>query len=168
MSTVRRPAVGSAEPPAAPPAEPAARRRVGYLPEHFRFQEWATGAELLDFHGRLAGLVIGIGVHPGKTPLFSPEEKIEMLKAINDDADRVTRILTETGLEAPRLKLEITESAFMEDLEAAIALLWQLKSTGIRLSIDSNPALSTDFEYASSGATSFFDTSSKSCPTPFW
>ena len=26
-------------------------------------------------------LVIGIGVHPGKTPLFCPEEKIEMLKA---------------------------------------------------------------------------------------
>jgi pantetheine-phosphate adenylyltransferase len=26
-------------------------------------------------------LVIGVGVHPGKTPLFSPEEKIEMLKA---------------------------------------------------------------------------------------
>ena len=26
-------------------------------------------------------LVIGIGVHPGKTPLFSPEQKIEMLKA---------------------------------------------------------------------------------------
>jgi ABC-2 type transport system ATP-binding protein len=39
-----------------PPAEPAARRRIGYLPEHFRFQEWATGTELLDFHGRLAGL----------------------------------------------------------------------------------------------------------------
>jgi pantetheine-phosphate adenylyltransferase len=26
-------------------------------------------------------LVIGIGLHPGKAPLFSPEEKIEMLKA---------------------------------------------------------------------------------------
>jgi pantetheine-phosphate adenylyltransferase len=26
-------------------------------------------------------LVIGIGVHPGKTPLFTTEEKIEMLKA---------------------------------------------------------------------------------------
>jgi pantetheine-phosphate adenylyltransferase len=26
-------------------------------------------------------LVVGIGVHPGKTPLFSPDEKIEMLKA---------------------------------------------------------------------------------------
>jgi ABC-2 type transport system ATP-binding protein len=39
-----------------PPTDPAARRRVGYLPEHFRFQEWATGTELLHFHGRLAGL----------------------------------------------------------------------------------------------------------------
>ena len=37
--------------PSRPPA-----RRVGYLPEHFRFQEWATGAELLGFHGRLAGM----------------------------------------------------------------------------------------------------------------
>jgi pantetheine-phosphate adenylyltransferase len=26
-------------------------------------------------------LVVGIGVHPGKTPLFSPAEKIEMLEA---------------------------------------------------------------------------------------
>jgi pantetheine-phosphate adenylyltransferase len=26
-------------------------------------------------------LVVGVGVHPGKTPLFSPEEKIEMLRA---------------------------------------------------------------------------------------
>lgn len=25
-------------------------------------------------------LVVGVGVHPGKTPLFTPEEKIEMLK----------------------------------------------------------------------------------------
>jgi ABC-2 type transport system ATP-binding protein len=36
--------------------DPRARRRLGYLPEQFRFQEWATGEELLDFHGRLAGL----------------------------------------------------------------------------------------------------------------
>jgi ABC-2 type transport system ATP-binding protein len=39
-----------------PPGDPEARRRVGYLPEHFRFQEWATGVELLGFHGRLSGL----------------------------------------------------------------------------------------------------------------
>jgi len=26
-------------------------------------------------------LVVGVGVHPGKAPLFSPEEKVQMLKA---------------------------------------------------------------------------------------
>ena len=51
-----RPSGGQALVFGRPPAGPAARRRIGYLPEHFRFQEWATGAELLDFHGRLAGL----------------------------------------------------------------------------------------------------------------
>ena len=32
------------------------RRRVGYLPENFRFHDWLTGAALLEFHARLAGL----------------------------------------------------------------------------------------------------------------
>ena len=39
-----------------PVGEPAARRRIGYLPEHFRFQDWATGTKLLEFHARLAGV----------------------------------------------------------------------------------------------------------------
>jgi ABC-2 type transport system ATP-binding protein len=51
-----RPTAGEARVFGRPPADPAARRRLGYLPEHFRFQEWATGVELLDFHGRLSGL----------------------------------------------------------------------------------------------------------------
>jgi ABC-2 type transport system ATP-binding protein len=51
-----RPSGGQALVFGRPPTDPAARRRVGYLPEHFRFQEWATGVELLDFHGRLSGL----------------------------------------------------------------------------------------------------------------
>src|SRR5690242_13128766 len=33
-----------------------ARARLGFLPEHFRFQDWLTGRELLDVHGRLYGL----------------------------------------------------------------------------------------------------------------
>jgi len=33
-----------------------ARARVGFLPEHFRFQDWLTGRELLRFHGRLFGI----------------------------------------------------------------------------------------------------------------
>lgn len=32
------------------------RRRVGFLPENFRFYEWLTPPELLHFHGRLCGV----------------------------------------------------------------------------------------------------------------
>jgi ABC-2 type transport system ATP-binding protein len=39
-----------------PAGDREARRQVGYLPENFRFHDWLTGAGLLDFHGRLAGL----------------------------------------------------------------------------------------------------------------
>lgn len=55
-------------------------------------------------------LVVGIGVHPGKTPLFSPDEKIEMLKA---DTAAVVR---KTGC-----KIEITtfKTLTIEAAEAA-------------------------------------------------
>jgi ABC-2 type transport system ATP-binding protein len=39
-----------------PAGDAAARQQVGYLPENFRFHDWLTGAELLDFHARLAGM----------------------------------------------------------------------------------------------------------------
>ena len=32
----------------------AAKRRIGFLPEQFRFHEWLRGVEFLDFHGELA------------------------------------------------------------------------------------------------------------------
>ncbi len=32
------------------------RRHAGYLPENFRFHDWLTGAQLLDFHARLSGV----------------------------------------------------------------------------------------------------------------
>lgn len=37
------------------PGTRAVQRRIGYLPELFRFPSWLTGRELLEFHGRLAG-----------------------------------------------------------------------------------------------------------------
>src|SRR5512143_4022344 len=40
----------------APLGDRRARARLGFLPEHFRFQDWLTGRELLHFHGRLLGL----------------------------------------------------------------------------------------------------------------
>ena len=35
------------------------RRKIGFLPEHFRFYEWLTPAELLRLHGRLCGMAAG-------------------------------------------------------------------------------------------------------------
>ena len=40
----------------APLGDRAARSRIGFLPEHFRFHETLTATELLRFHGRLYGL----------------------------------------------------------------------------------------------------------------
>ncbi|HHW40465.1 MAG TPA: ABC transporter ATP-binding protein [Syntrophomonadaceae bacterium] len=34
----------------------AGRRRVGFLPENFRYHDWLTARELLEFHGKLHGL----------------------------------------------------------------------------------------------------------------
>jgi len=39
-----------------PIAMPAARAKVGYLPEHFRFHEWLRADEFLDLHARLSGV----------------------------------------------------------------------------------------------------------------
>src|SRR4029453_3786758 len=47
---------GSAEVLGRPAGDPAGRRRLGYLPENFRFPEWATGTDLLRFHAELAGM----------------------------------------------------------------------------------------------------------------
>jgi ABC-2 type transport system ATP-binding protein len=47
------PTAGRASLLGAPIGDRRARARVGVLPEHFRFQEWLTGRELLRFHGRL-------------------------------------------------------------------------------------------------------------------
>ncbi|MGQ0523404.1 MAG: putative bifunctional diguanylate cyclase/phosphodiesterase [Betaproteobacteria bacterium] len=49
---------------------------------------------------------------------------------------RVGEILESTGLEAGCLELEITESLVMQDVEAVIGKLKELKALGIQLSID--------------------------------
>jgi ABC-2 type transport system ATP-binding protein len=40
----------------APIGDRATLARVGFLPEHFRFQEWLTAAEFLQLHGELLGM----------------------------------------------------------------------------------------------------------------
>ncbi len=47
------PTGGAADVLGRPMGDVATRRRVGFLPEHFRFHDWLTGEEFLNLHGRL-------------------------------------------------------------------------------------------------------------------
>ena len=49
---------------------------------------------------------------------------------------KVTAVLRQTGLEASRLELEITESAAMRDPEISIRILGNMKSKGVHIAID--------------------------------
>ncbi|WP_293330802.1 EAL domain-containing protein [Microcoleus sp. CAWBG58] len=53
-----------------------------------------------------------------------------------DLVDRIQAILAETGLNAQSLKLEITESVVMDDVESAIEVLKQMKALNVKLGID--------------------------------
>ncbi len=53
-----------------------------------------------------------------------------------DLVDRIQAILGATGLNAESLKLEITESVVMDDVESAIAVLKHMKSLKVKLGID--------------------------------
>jgi EAL domain-containing protein (putative c-di-GMP-specific phosphodiesterase class I) len=51
-------------------------------------------------------------------------------------AQRIVRILAETGFPAERLVVEITESSLFADLELARTIVTSLKNQGIRLALD--------------------------------
>src|ERR1700730_12774257 len=50
------PTSGKAEILGRPAGDVKTRSKVGFLPEHFRFYDWLTPAELLKLHGRLYGM----------------------------------------------------------------------------------------------------------------
>src|SRR5512146_832570 len=50
------PTSGEAEILGRPAGDVKTRGKVGFLPEHFRFYDWLTSAELLQLHGRLYGM----------------------------------------------------------------------------------------------------------------
>jgi ABC-2 type transport system ATP-binding protein len=50
------PSSGQASLLGAPIGDRTILSRVGFLPEHFRFQDWLTAAEFLGYHGELLGL----------------------------------------------------------------------------------------------------------------
>ena len=51
-----KPSGGEAFVLGAPIGDVAIRRKIGFLPEDFRFYEWLTAEELLHLHGRLSGV----------------------------------------------------------------------------------------------------------------
>jgi ABC-2 type transport system ATP-binding protein len=51
-----RPTSGAAEVLGRPAGDIEARRRIGFLPEQFRFHDWLTADEFLGFHGSLYGM----------------------------------------------------------------------------------------------------------------
>ncbi len=50
--------------------------------------------------------------------------------------DQITDVLMTTGIDPASLKLELTESAVMENAESAISMLKEIKKTGVQVSID--------------------------------
>ncbi|MGH9947333.1 MAG: putative bifunctional diguanylate cyclase/phosphodiesterase, partial [Pyrinomonadaceae bacterium] len=50
--------------------------------------------------------------------------------------DQIKEIMKESGISPSSLKLEITESAVMENAESAIAMLQRIKAAGVSISID--------------------------------
>lgn len=54
------PTSGKADVLGRPAGDVKARSKVGFLPEHFRFYDWLTPAELLKLHGRLYGMSQGV------------------------------------------------------------------------------------------------------------
>ena len=67
----------------APIGDRETRRRIGFLPEHFRFHDVLTGRELLHFHGRLYGLLGG--------PLTRRIDELLDRVDLQDAADRPLR-----------------------------------------------------------------------------
>jgi diguanylate cyclase (GGDEF)-like protein/PAS domain S-box-containing protein len=73
---------------------------------------------------------------PSDKPLYMTVNLSAKQFAQPDLVDRVRSILTETEIDPAFLKLEITESVVMDNIDSAAAMLSQLRALGVRLSID--------------------------------
>lgn len=94
------PTAGSARILGKPLGDRSVRRKTGFLPENFRYQEWLTGMELLSFHGSLYGM--------------SREEK----------ARRIPQVLEQVGLgDKGRQKVGSYSKGMQQRVGLACALL---------------------------------------------
>jgi pantetheine-phosphate adenylyltransferase len=79
-------------------------------------------------------LVIGIGIHPGKTPLFSPEEKAEMIRADVAKIEKATgaKIVTVTfdGLTIDAAR-EVKATSIFRGLRDGTDLDYEMQMSGM-------------------------------------
>jgi diguanylate cyclase (GGDEF)-like protein/PAS domain S-box-containing protein len=73
---------------------------------------------------------------PADPPLFVTVNLSAKQFTQADLIDQVRKCLDNSGLDPNSLKLEITESVVMDNIETATAMLVQLRALGVRLSID--------------------------------
>jgi EAL domain-containing protein (putative c-di-GMP-specific phosphodiesterase class I) len=96
-------------------------------------------AEEIGLIGRLSEQVISEALREAVD--WDPEIRISVNISPSQLADgwlaqRIVRILSETGFPAERLVIEITESSLFADLEMARSIVTSLKNQGIRLALD--------------------------------
>jgi diguanylate cyclase (GGDEF)-like protein len=96
-------------------------------------------AEEIGLIGRLSEKVIGEALREAAD--WDPKVKISVNISPFQLADgwlaqRIVRILAETGFPAERLVIEITESSLFADLDLAKSIVTSLKNQGIRLALD--------------------------------
>lgn len=85
LAGLHRPDSGQATVLWQPLGRPESRRKLGYLPELFRFQDWLTPAEVLRFHGQLGGL----RPRETRTPAFRGRVRDTLeLVGLSESADR--------------------------------------------------------------------------------
>jgi len=74
--------------------------------------------------------------HRRQAPIHVAVNASAHLLSTDDFAGEVARSLQMSGLEARYLTIEVTESVLMDDADAAIARLLELKRLGVRIAID--------------------------------
>ncbi|HYH86258.1 MAG TPA: EAL domain-containing protein [Pyrinomonadaceae bacterium] len=75
-------------------------------------------------------------IFPVETPLYITVNLSSKQFSQNSLLDKVATILKETGVKPHTVKLEITESVVMENIETATDMLRQLRALGVKLAID--------------------------------
>ncbi len=96
-------------------------------------------AEEIGAIGRLSEQVIGEALR--EAVQWDPSIKISVNISPTQLADswfaqRIVRILAETGFPAERLVIEVTESSLFADLDLARSIVTSLKNQGVRLALD--------------------------------